>query len=341
MQKFAIEKYPNPQRANEENKRLRAKPLVELFRGIGRRIMPQSQQEAGVVQAVAQSVKENGKRVEIPSQLAQLQRPWFEGRKVDDEIEKRIRFGSRIFYSGSGWYICKWRSGADGTIEAIPIDERTAQRFAEVARDEYFPDVKDKETAKRACEKLSSFLSERGVELKTSYVGIPHEELFELTLSILKILPDHHFGHEHFKVLKLGGWGSGNYKSSLCSAYYDSIVHLFTFAIDGPRRNYMALLLHEIGHSFVNLINEADLERLGELHRKIPKIGVDYLYGERSRINRQQDALNEFIAENYMHYVTQGKRLSNFICSLEPQHQEMWNELLLVYQKYFGGRIYI
>jgi hypothetical protein len=306
VQKFAIGKDNLVQRANEWHGKLKVEPLVE-----------------------------------IPKQLAQLQRPWFEGRGIDKEIERRIRFGSRIFCWNGRWYLQKWRSGADGTIEAIPIDEKTAQLFNAASRGEYFPDVDDRAAAESACKKLRSFLSERGVELKTSYHVIPHEELFELTLSILRVLPEEHFGHEHFKVLELGGWGSGGYKGAQCSAYRDPVVHLFTFAIIGPKRNYMALLLHEIGHSFINLIGETDRERLCALRREIPKIGVDYLHGEEDRITRQRDSFEEFVAENYMHYVTQGKRLLDFISSLEPQQHDMWVELLSIYRKYFNGRTYL
>lgn len=276
--------------------------------------------------------------VMLPEELKQLQKPWFKGRNINPKVENWIRNGATVRKSGGEYIVDRWLSGAAGTILGYEIEEGEARQFFEIRKKEYFAGNESEGAAEKAMEKLEKFLLERKVKLEARCSS---HELFELTQTILSVLPEHHLGHEHFNKLILGGWNPGAYKAALCSAYQDPAVHIFTFATSGPKRNFMALLLHEIGHSFKELLSDDDKGKLLELYNSIPRLGIDYLNGEEERKADQGAGISEFTAENYLVYVTQGRRLGRFINALDPDQKSKWIELMQIYIRNFDDKIYL
>jgi hypothetical protein len=237
----------------------------------------------------------------------------------------------------------EWVSGGAGTIMCERIDEETAKDLMEIKNQQYFSDAVDELRKSNAFNDLSAFLSTRGVGItsgaKNTFDSVSFEA-FELTLSILKLIPDHHFGGYQFQQLCIGGWSGSAAKTS---EYVEENgrVHMYDFATKGPRRNYAALLLHEIGHSFEHLLSYKDFRRLKESYlSRIPLLGIDYLLGESERISNQ-GSFPEFIAETYLSYITQGGRLHSFINSLQPSDKGKWREIYSIFKKNFGGLEYI
>ncbi len=275
----------------------------------------------------------------IPEELKKLQKPWFKGRNIDPEVEGWVRKGAQVSKTPLGYMLTVYRTGAAGTMKGYVIGEKEAKQFFEIQKKEYFAESEFKEAGRKAREKLDKFLLERKVRL-TLNAGFPYE-LIEMTRIILSILPEHHLGHEHFNELTLGGWNSGAYKGARGSAYHDPEVHIFTFATSGPKRNFIGLLLHEIGHSFEELLSTEDKGKLLELYHSVPKLGIDYLYGEEERKKRQKISLSEFIAENYLIYVTQGKRFARFVSSLDSDQKTKWIDIMEIYMRNFDDKFYV
>jgi hypothetical protein len=278
------------------------------------------------------------KVIKLPDELRKLQKPWFE-KPIDPVVERLIRGGGSVqkaVHPGE-WIMTEWRSGSAGTILGGGIAGKTAALFFETKKREYFSED-NLEGVRIVLEKnLEELLRKRGMELKIK--GTLSCELLRLTCDIIKILPKSHFGHAHFIRLVLGEWHSGVYKGACGSAYDDPGVYIFPYATNGPKRNYVAFLLHEIGHSFQELINAEDLLRLGDLY-DVRKFSVDYNFGKEEREARQ-GTLAEFIAENYMHYVTQWENLDAFIRTLDAAERQKWGRILAIYMRYFDGIQYV
>ncbi len=304
----------------------------------------------------------------IPPNLRELQRPWFP-KDAYPKVERIIRFGGRVWDMGNGQaQVMEWMSGGAGTVMGSLAGGQTLVSFKELSKDEYHQ-VTDKEKSKQVLTILYQFLAERGVRLKGGGWEserpklMNHEILFQM-FNTLELLPKSHFGHRHFKELQLGGWGGGAAK---CSAYEDPEVMVFDFATTGPARNLYALLLHEIGHSFAANLPKKYVEAIDNARKKLIELdaayGVDYLYGEDSRKNYYLFSTDEFIAETYMMYITQGaftqdgreyladiwseaspdmlSRHHNFLGSIDPQARRIWNAVWSLYRKCFEGTEYV
>ncbi len=161
-----------------------------------------------------------------------------------------------------------------------------------------------------------------------------------------------HVGHEHFTKLVLGGWGHG---AARCSEYDDPSVHMFTFAVMGPRRNFTALLLHETGHAWYALLEGADpglTEKLCTCHRKLRRyaprsffdddrtimpFAVDYLLGPASRIEETVTNIQEFAAEAYLLYVVHGRGLLKAFEKMPEHLAGPWREIYDICRERFEG----
>ena len=314
------------------------------------------------------------KKVVISSRLRELQRPWFRN-GIEPELEKLIRFGGKIIphHFTNKYMIWRWRTGRAGTVMGDEADEKSFRAFSEIAKEEYFPAKARPEISKHVREALCGFLNSHGVTL-TDQESLLSHEIYSIIYQIMSVLPTRHMGHEHFRELEIGGW-SGTFAE--CSEYCDGVVHLYSFALQGPKRNMAALLLHEIGHSFIRLLTKDELDTFEMLrwhmNSSMPEeslMGVDYLRGEESRIERFLSDLNEFIAETYMMYVTQGavteeglkirrrydsryrpsvledsdyteSRIRKFMDSLEDQHRKIWDALWNLHYKCFNRIEYV
>ena len=114
----------------------------------------------------------------------------------------------------------------------------------------------------------------------------------------------------------------------------------------GSRRNFTGLLLHEIGHAhFEKLKKEKKLSAEAiEAFRKQLKtpFAIDYLGGENSRWEHVQfqGEPDEFAAEFYPIYVTQGNRFKKFIDSLSERERRPWEIVDAMFKSSFNGAEY-
>jgi hypothetical protein len=305
--------------------------------------------------------------IKIPDILRELRKPWLEG--VPEDLQRHIRFNAEIasgldclpeelqnhFHSKLDklkeieHFLADYMSAGGGTILGHSVDKETFEALHGLAQQEYFP----KEFDFNAYEELRKFLEAKGVELslarhreveKEKFPEIAEEsipkEVFQLTKKILSLLPEHHLGHRHFKELRIGGWGNGAAK---CSEYQDPVVHMFKFAVNGARRNYAGLLLHETGHSHLEFLNEAGLARgIFEGYIELPHetsfrpFAVDYLLGPESRLDEAQ-GLTEFAAELYLLYVVRGTELRDAIPALPENQRKPWQKLYETFRRSFEG----
>lgn len=296
----------------------------------------------------------------IPDFLRELREPWLVS--VPEELQKHIRFNARICnmhkdlpegiqypgFEGKDYFIADYASAGGGTIIGHPIDEETCKALEQLAKQEYFP----KEYDVQAYTDLAEFLEARGVDLSLEFAEkekypeivrrhIP-KEVFQMTKEIYELLPEHHFGHEHFKELRLSGWGNGAAK---CSKYDDPVVHMFEFAVKGARRNYAGLLLHETGHAHFEFLRN-DRNRLGEDiyecfkelkgSRGMKPFAIDYLHGLQSRLLSISN-VDEFAAEVYLLYVARGVELKKVIPSLPKEQRKPWQKLYKTFRKSFDS----
>ena len=177
------------------------------------------------------------------------------------------------------------------------------------------------------------------------------DALLDALEQVMLLLPCSHLESDTFKELHLGGWGNGTAKGS---EYDRGNVHIFDFALLGAKRNFYGLLLHEIGHSFYHKIrNEGRLDDVlacsVPIHKNGAILGIDFLNGANFRVGYQlvaegavnEENINEFVAETYLAYVTQGPRLREFISSLPKEPQRAWRTFLMVLKEEFEGRVYV
>lgn len=277
--------------------------------------------------------------VHLPKELRGLQQPWF-GEGVPQTFQDWLRFGSKPFMQGGKPYIMKYYSGGGGTMQWSRVDEVVYKGFEALTKREGFPDEFDPATERD----LGELLADRGVSLKIDKdLSSIKKGIFDSTRDIYSMLPAHHFGHKHFTELELGNWGGGSAK---CSEYADPKVHMFTFATEGPRRNYNCLLLHETGHAHFEYLKESE-KRLSDginecfqgLRQASRLFAADYLWGEGSRVSNYITTQNpdEFAAEFYLFYVTQGDRFKGFLSSLPIKERLLWEKTYRIFKESFNG----
>ncbi len=285
------------------------------------------------------------RKVVIPPALKTLQKPWFphDSGKRDPLAETLVRAGAKIIEKDDRFSIAVGPGSAT-------VDENThigsIARFMVLRRKEYMHPSRKPEAALRAYERLDTYLRQRQVELRlgdefkgeTGIMALGRDAL-SLTDTIIRILPDTHLCGGDLKAIELGGPGR---RGAEFSEYTHGKLHMLARAVTGPKRNYMAILLTGMGQSFYCGLHGQDLDSLTRLHIATAKarLGVDYLHGEGSRIEDQEN-LAFFVAENYMHYVTQGSRLDRFIGALGRREKTAWLEIERTYWKNFDGIRYV
>ncbi|MFH1684906.1 MAG: hypothetical protein ABH983_01230 [Candidatus Micrarchaeota archaeon] len=326
--------------------------------------------------------KTQGRRIILPPPVRELQKPFF-SKKIDPDLERLMRFNGTVHRYDDGPPIARhYLSGGAGTIMGEPVSEAYAAEFDALSEIIYLRrfDRTDKkflrDTITAQCQ-LHGLLNQRGVTLTgggTNPNSLPklHSSTYNLMLEVLLILPDNHFSHEHFSKLILGGWGSGAAK---CSQYLDLDVHLYDFILKGARRNLIATFLHEIGHSFFETLSLEQKQVLHNFRNMLVKqsnsnifgvaspelvLAADYLYGPESRIPYSLGSTNEFVAESYMLYVTQGaftpegnaqrqkldggsetSAFTSFVSSVPPKLAKAYTALWKFFREEFEGIEYI
>lgn len=273
-------------------------------------------------------------KVKIPTFLEELRTPWMQG--VNSRIQEGIRFSSQLFeYKPGCFRIIEYMSGGAGTIISKDIPKQEAEIFQNIKKKEYYPPNKEADLSK-----LKSFLINKSINLKIKDVYISEQAVTQ-TLEIMELLPENHLRNSHFKELILGGWGGGAAKGS---EYDKPTVHIFSFAIDGARRNFLCMLLHEIGHSFFSYITSESpsLKKRMELLFKnldlshFRNLAIDFIFGKSSRLTQISSSASEFYAEFYLWYVVQGTRIKIFAESLEQTQKDLIIEIYDIYKENFG-----
>jgi len=279
------------------------------------------------------------REVTIPSVLTSLQKPWF-GTKHDPLVETLVRAGAGIVERDGRFHIMRGAHAKTTVSDSIPIE--TVARFIALRRKEYLQPSQSG-AASHAYERLDNHLRQRSIRLAFGHefrgdggIDAIGKDALSITNTIIRIVPEKHL--RSLRAIELGGTKHG-------SVYYEHAhgkLHMLTPALTGPKRNYMALLLLGMGETFYLQLPGQDMEALNRIHKitSETRYGVDYLHGERSRIEDQKD-IGVFVTENYMHYVTQGDKLDRFIACLGGAERIAWEELMRIYQRNFDGIRYV
>lgn len=283
----------------------------------------------------------------MPEEIRDLAAPWpsLAGRipLLTPELELDFRFGQRVIYFGGMYRFGGNIKGGSSSIWA-PSDRAHYECYTRWRDRDGIPDREDRP----AYDRLAALLGARGVEIvngnyprfqqdKHRYVSrLGH--VYAVTADILSRLPIQHLGAPTFVQLQLGGWGPDSAKAS---AYDGGAVMMYDFALEGARRTYAGLLLHELGHAHQSLIppfRVADVQRAFEtIRRDGAVLGVEYLLDAETRRAYQLRFFEEFLAEAYLIYTTQGSRLRRHIADLDVPSREAWTAIYEVFLESFGG----
>ncbi|MBI5369092.1 MAG: hypothetical protein HZA54_18800 [Planctomycetes bacterium] len=283
----------------------------------------------------------------MPAEVRDLANPWrslvgsVPG--LTAELENEFRFGQKVIFfnglyrlggnikggSSSIWSpsnvpayqaYCGWKD-----VDGIPAEENPA-----------------------AFDELLTFLRSRGVKLVNgNYYACEQDDhlyckdwgyLYAITLSVLRALPEQHAERAEFRTLQLGGWGPDCAKGS---AYDDATVNMYEFAVEGARRTYVGLLLHELGHAQEAAFDGPQHAVLYEHYKTIVAhkavLGVEYLLDAETRRIYQLRVFEEFLPEVYMIYASQGERLRRYMAEHPPAVRAAWQAIYEIYRKAFDG----
>ncbi len=279
--------------------------------------------------------------IQIPKCVAELRKPWLEN--VPEHLQHMIRFAAQVDVDAESGRksVQEYMSGGQGTIISKQLSKPHMAALEKAIRAEYLP---RQDTNPDAFERFRVFMAEKGVAVSAQSKSIPKEAL-DIAQKIYSILPAEHLGNEHFNELVLGGWGNGQAKTS---SHDGGKVHLFNFAIKGPKRNYTGLLLHETGHAHFHQHREKIAECIngtsGLITKEgIAKLGIDYLMGRESRGFETQpfrENVDEFAAEMYLLYVAKGISMKKRFETLSPKKQFAWSSVYSTFRECFGGTEY-
>jgi hypothetical protein len=284
---------------------------------------------------------------EMPPAVRELEQPWesLTGRisGLTEEIEREFRFGQSVI-ALEGRYRMGGNLKGGSSAMWIPADRSAFFAYLEWRDRHGMPRVKDR----RAFKRLHRMLGSRGVRLiNGSWSGSEQESrnfsekrgyLYGLTHDVLSLLPEAHLRRPQFRVLQIGGWGPDGAKAS---AYEDGTVMMYDFAVNGARRTYAGLLLHEMGHAQEAAFGAKALSGLESAFRAIGRagavLGLEYLLDARARKVYQLRALGEFLAETYLIYTSQGGRLREFVAGLGGEAREAWEAVYAAFRAAFEG----
>jgi hypothetical protein len=291
--------------------------------------------------------KNKGKCWEMPAEVRALARPWDRlGGTIPgltEELEKEFRFGQSVITLDGKFRLGGNLKGGSSAMW-IPSDRASFDAYSAWRRRDGIPKVKDR----RAFNRLHKLLDAHGVALLNgSWSGEEQRSknfsekrgyIYAVTHDILSSLPASHLSRGSFTALQLGGWGPDGAKAS---AYDDGRVMMYDFALNGARRTYLGLFLHEMGHAQEAAFDEAVRGRLREAFRAIARksavLGVDFLVDAQARRLYQLRVFEEFAAETHLVYVSQGTVLREFIAALTGEVREAWENVYAVYRDDFEG----
>lgn len=288
----------------------------------------------------------------IHDRCADLAEPWesYVGEipGMTEELERILKTQSGSVSEGTGKlvelrgysYELSWSlTGRGVTREWREATKEEHDAYQEWKKREGFL-KKDDPTAR---DELEEFLSEHDVDF---YTKTSSNSIYRTTLDVLSLLPATHLQSDRFKSLSLGRSCS----PGVAGAENDNgeiIMAPYTLRCV---RNYIAFLIHEIGHTFHDYIDEnlseGEKDMLISAHEVIRSdntaFGIDYGYDIRHRRERQEN-LKEFMAETYLAYVTQGQKLRKWIDFTGEQgmiSHSAWEIVYDVFKKGFDGLEY-
>lgn len=287
----------------------------------------------------------------MPDDVQELRTKWQslvdEIPELTNELENEFRFGRSVTFFGGSYHIGGNIKGGSSAMW-YRCSKREYEIYQKWKLVHGIPENKEKKFYKA----LAKLLSQNGIEFLTEDEYFRAEEnpkydpklgyIYKITYSILEKLPKSHLKREEFLALQLGGWGPDSAK---CSAYKDGKVMMYDFAIGGAKRTYIGLLLHEVGHVQEIAFSDEERKKLEQHYKIIAKekavIGTEFLLNPESRILYQLRFFNEFLAETYLIYCSQGKKLRKFINSLKEPLQDAWREIYEIFKDAFDNIEYI
>ncbi len=263
---------------------------------------------------------------------------------LTSKLEKEFRFGHLVIPFGEGYRRGGSIKGGSSSLWSVcPEEEYRAycgwREIEGIARYE----------SRAVYDELYDLCESNGIELRNSGTseGVPGVRgvyrpmrgmLYELTLSVFKALPENHLARDEFARLDLGGWGPDSAKGS---AYEDGVVFMYDFAIQGARRTFLGLLLHELGHAHEAALPAGALAQVRALHRVISEAGafprIEFLLDPESRGAYQSLVPGEFLAETYLGYAALGERLRRFVDGLSNEVRDAWREVYTIFVNSFDG----
>lgn len=284
---------------------------------------------------------------EMPPAVRDLGRPWkilagdVEG--LTPALEKEFRFGQSVI-SLDGRYRLGGNLKGGSSAMWIPAGPEAFEAYRLWRERDGIPRVKDR----RAFRRLEKLLQAHEVRLINGSWSGPEQAsrnfsekrgyLYAVTWEILSRLPASHLEREAFRILQIGGWGPDGAKAS---AYENGRVMMYDFAVNGARRTYVGLLLHELGHaqeaSFPETKRRALREAFGAIARAGAVMGVEFLVDAQARKLYQLRVFEEFVAETYMIYTSQGEALRRFVGEQEDRTRRAWDEAYGLFRDAFEG----
>ncbi|MBI4616387.1 MAG: hypothetical protein HY720_22440 [Planctomycetes bacterium] len=286
----------------------------------------------------------------MPDEVKALGGPWASiANRVSgltEDLEKDFRFGQSVIRLAGTYRMGGNVKGGTSTMW-YPSNRLEYRAYDRWRRLEGIPRKKDR----RAFKALLS-LCERwriGIRAANGATGaevgraVPHlGYVFRAAEKVLSQLPPSHLERPELAGVQFGGWGPDAAKGS---AYDKNWVLLYDFALEGARRTFLGLLLHELGHAQEHAFGEEERARLSSAYSVLAEhsafLGVEFLLDAKTRQILQLFAFNEFLAETYMIYVSQGGRLRGYVNSLDGPVGTAWRTVYEVFRDAFCGLEYV
>ena len=267
-------------------------------------------------------------------------------RGLTEELERDFRFGHSVIRLNGNYLLGGSIKGGSSTIWA-PATRAQKSAFEAWHAREGIPQEDDPD----AFEVMSAILEQHHIaRCSLSFTQSQREAddvarhvqgcgyIYSLLAKILQQLPAHHLSSPTFSGLQLGGWGPDGAKAS---AYQDGTVYIYDFALQGARRTFAGLFLHEVGHTHEAGFRPSVISTLTECHSVIGEafafVGLEYLLDAESRKVYQQFLLGEFLAETYVIYTAAARGLRAFIEQQTGRVREAWDEVYRIHLDSFDG----
>lgn len=259
------------------------------------------------------------------------------------DLERDFRFGQRIARTERGYLMGGTIKGGSSSIW-YPTTRLQYKAYRRWKSSEGIVEKEDR----AAFERLVDILGRHQVTLTNGRSDgevdgqVPYNpelgHIYDLTARTLAELPVSHLAREEFSQLRLGGWGPDSAKAS---AYSNSVVIMYDFALRGARRTYVGLLLHELGHAHEHSLPQEIRTEIHGHYKTIAEadafLAVEFLLDRSTRRLYQKFVFNEFLAETYLLYTATGSDLRAFVAGLDPAIRGAWEQVYEVFRATFDG----